>query len=48
MPATQNTLKEAVDQWLDKANKEKRIYFFLKMEGLQAAMKKIWYAVEEG
>jgi hypothetical protein len=40
MPATQNNLKKAVDQWLDEANKEKRKYFFLKMEGLQAAMKK--------
>ena len=40
MPSTPNTVKKAIDQWLDEANKEKRQYFFLKMDGLQAAMKK--------
>jgi len=38
MPATMNTLKKAVDQWLNEPNKEKRKFFFLKVEGLHQAM----------
>jgi hypothetical protein len=33
-----NALKKAVDQWLDETNKERRKYFFLKVDGLQKAM----------
>lgn len=38
MPPTQNTLKKAVDLWLNEENKEKRNFFFLKLDGLQQAM----------
>ncbi len=38
MPASINTLKKAVDQWLNEPNKEKRKFFFLKLEGLYQAM----------
>jgi hypothetical protein len=40
IPKTQTALKKLVDSWLDEPNKERRKYFFLKVEGLHKAMAK--------
>jgi len=40
IPKTQAALKKLVDSWLDEPNKERRKYFFLKVEGLHKAMAK--------
>lgn len=40
IPKTQNALKKLVDVWLNEENKERRKFFFLKVEGLQKAMAK--------
>jgi hypothetical protein len=48
MPPTPNTVKKAIDQWLDEANKEKGQYFFLKwMASRLPWKKKVWHAVED-
>jgi len=38
MPPNQNTRKKAIDLWLNEDNKEKGIFFFFKLDGLQQAM----------
>jgi hypothetical protein len=40
IPKTQVALKKLADLWLDEPNKERRKYFFLKVEGLHKAMAK--------